>query len=210
MTSTTATRESVTALIEDYRRAVAAGDDTARDIAAHEIAGHNDMIVWALKDETMATRKLATLSDTDKSAREYRAVLANALQIIADELDSLAATTDTATTARKWTLVTVTTSRNATPCDHCERDVKRGFVVADAEGRQMRVGRGCVKKLTGWTLEALAANTYAERRALVLAEFPTLTEAQAGDVAAHDFNWRTDGWRNHATNHARMNARQGR
>jgi hypothetical protein len=56
-----------------------------------------------------------------------------------------------------WRLVAVATSKTGVPCDHCQRVLKRLFTVRDLNDRQMVVGRGCVKKLTGWTLEIAEA-----------------------------------------------------
>lgn len=117
--------------------------------------------------------------------------------------------TNTAIGNSDWILTGLNSSRAATPCDHCDRDVKRGFVIQGPGGREMRVGRGCVKKLTGWTIEwaeaqrMLKAAVYTERREIVRAEFPTLNDAQVGSVAFHDYNWTRNLWRTMANNYAR-------
>ncbi|MGH3921331.1 MAG: hypothetical protein ACRDTT_00350 [Pseudonocardiaceae bacterium] len=37
-------------------------------------------------------------------------------------------------------------------CDHCGRELKHLYRVVNPGGTEMTVGRGCVKKITGWTL----------------------------------------------------------
>lgn len=109
-----------------------------------------------------------------------------------------------------WNLTNLNNTPTPVPCDHCDRPVKRGFVITNPDGQEMRVGRGCVKQLTGWTLETAEAKRMlrqaariqeiADRVATILTEFPTLTETQVTDVAIHDHNWRTNNWRRHAAN----------
>lgn len=115
-----------------------------------------------------------------------------------------------------WTLVDLSTTRTAIPCDHCDRDVKRGFVIQDSDGRCQRVGRGCVKQLTGWTMEwaeaqrILRVAVNADRRATVRAEFPALTDAQVGDIAGQGPLWKTGAWRGMAARFVQINIRSGR
>jgi len=42
-------------------------------------------------------------------------------------------------------------------CDHCGRPLANCYVVADSDAKEMTLGRGCVKKVTGWTLTAAKA-----------------------------------------------------
>ena len=82
---------------------------------------------------------------------------------------------------------------------------------ANAHGGEYNpAAAGCVKQLTGWTLDTAEAKRMlrqaariqeiADRVATILTEFPTLTETQVTDVAIHDHNWRTNNWRRHAAN----------
>lgn len=64
-------------------------------------------------------------------------------------------------------------------CDHCGRTLKHCYLVVNADAEEMTVGRGCVKKLTGWNLtDALAERMLkiAERNARRAANW-TLFEA---------------------------------
>ncbi|MEY9839368.1 hypothetical protein [Streptacidiphilus sp. EB103A] len=57
-----------------------------------------------------------------------------------------------------WTLSGITTSPGGTSCDHCGRLLKHLYDVVDhSTGRAMTVGRGCCKKVTGWSLSAAQA-----------------------------------------------------
>jgi uncharacterized protein (DUF1501 family) len=72
-------------------------------------------------------------------------------------------------------------------CDHCGRELKHLYNVVNPNGIEMTVGRGCVKRITGWTLsyaqaqQALrSARRTAEiqaRRNLVDAEYSHLASA---------------------------------
>lgn len=42
-------------------------------------------------------------------------------------------------------------------CEHCPRALKHRYEITAADGRKMIVGRGCLKKVTGWTLTAAEA-----------------------------------------------------
>lgn len=74
-------------------------------------------------------------------------------------------------------------------CDHCGRTLKHLYEVVNPDGKEMTVGRGCVKKLTGWTLSyaqaeqalrsALRCAEIDRRRAIVAAAYPELAEAFA-------------------------------
>lgn len=115
--------------------------------------------------------------------------------------------------ARGWHLVRLDNTTSPVGCGHCDTGVKRGFVVTNADGAELRVGRACVKALTGWNLtDALAARLLTaaaravvlrDRAAMVREQFPTLTDAQVADVAAVDHNWTFHGWANHARNFLR-------
>ena len=44
-------------------------------------------------------------------------------------------------------------------CEHCPRQLVTHYTIRNAEtGQSMRVGRGCLKKVTGWTVTAAAAD----------------------------------------------------
>jgi hypothetical protein len=95
-----------------------------------------------------------------------------------------------------WQLVAVTASRSGVPCDHCGRVLKRLFTVRNPDRRQMIVGRGCVKKLTGWTLEAAEAERMLKwaalqaRRAVAWSRFaeqrPDLAALIDADITAYE------------------------
>lgn len=126
---------------------------------------------------------------------------------------SLTTKTAPADLARGYRLIRLDNTTTPVQCDHCTAGVKRGFVVTNTDGAELRVGRACVKTLTGWNLtDALAARLLAaaaravvlrDRAALVREQFPTLTDAQLADVAAVDHNWNFHGWTNHARNFLR-------
>lgn len=88
-------------------------------------------------------------------------------------------------------------------CDHCGRTLKHLYHVVNPEGVEMTVGRGCVKKITGWTLSyaqarqmLAAAHRGAElrrRRAVVAADYPGLAAAHA-EVSTACAAARTDGY----------------
>lgn len=79
-------------------------------------------------------------------------------------------------------------------CDHCGRSLKHLYEVVNPSGQEMTVGRGCVKKITGWTLsyaqaeQALrSAKRCAEidrRRVIVGEAYPTLAKSFAALNAA--------------------------
>lgn len=81
-------------------------------------------------------------------------------------------------------------------CGHCGRTLKILFDVVTSDGTEMIVGRGCVKKLTGWNLteaEARRLLWLAERdrkRATTWAAFelahPDLAVTILADVAAYE------------------------
>lgn len=43
-------------------------------------------------------------------------------------------------------------------CEHCPRRLVTHYVITSSAGETMRVGRGCLKKITGWTLTAAQAD----------------------------------------------------
>jgi hypothetical protein len=79
-------------------------------------------------------------------------------------------------------------------CDHCGRSLKHLYAVINPAGETMTVGRGCVKKLTGWTLNASQAAQALRsaargvemdrRRSIVGAECPELAAAHVELEAA--------------------------
>ena len=46
-------------------------------------------------------------------------------------------------------------------CEHCPRRLATHYVITSSEGRTMKVGRGCLKKITGWTVTAAQADAAA-------------------------------------------------
>jgi hypothetical protein len=81
-------------------------------------------------------------------------------------------------------------------CDHCGRTLKYCYLVVNADAEEMTVGRGCVKKLTGWTLTAAMAERMikiAERNARRAANWSLFEQAHPeaartilADVAAYE------------------------
>ena len=43
-------------------------------------------------------------------------------------------------------------------CEHCPRKLATHYVITSGEGQTMKVGRGCLKKITGWTVTAAQAD----------------------------------------------------
>lgn len=73
-----------------------------------------------------------------------------------------------------WTLTGIRTAPNGQQCDHCPRTLRNLYDLTNtAKGAELTVGRGCCKRVTGWTLSAAEA-----RRLLVQAE----REARALDT----------------------------
>lgn len=72
-------------------------------------------------------------------------------------------------------------------CDHCGRSLKHLYEVVNPHGQEMTVGRGCVKKITGWTLTYAQAQQALRvaarsveldrRRSIVGYEYPELVAA---------------------------------
>lgn len=68
-------------------------------------------------------------------------------------------------------------------CDHCGRQLKHLYEVVNPAGVEMTVGRGCVKKLTGWTVSYAEAQRLLycveidRRRGVVAEAFPELAAA---------------------------------
>lgn len=95
-------------------------------------------------------------------------------------------------------------------CERCDKELaKVRFVVRDGD-RLMVLGKKCAAKVTGWksneverqARQAVRAVVLAERRERLTAEFPTLSDAQIGDVIASDWAWRGEEWREFARRHA--------
>lgn len=42
-------------------------------------------------------------------------------------------------------------------CEHCPRRLATHYVITSDAGQTMKVGRGCLKKITGWTVTAAQA-----------------------------------------------------
>lgn len=92
-----------------------------------------------------------------------------------------------------WYLTEMLTTPGS--CDHCGRALKHLYRVVNPGGEIMTVGRGCVKKLTGWTLEAANAVRILRlaqrdaRRATAWATFsaahPEVANTIHNDVAAY-------------------------
>lgn len=86
-----------------------------------------------------------------------------------------------------WKLVGM--PAGAGECDHCGRALKHLYAVADPAGRDMIVGRGCVKKLTGWTLAAAEAKRilwYEAAKARRAAAWAAFTAEHPADAATID------------------------
>ncbi|MEJ8654836.1 hypothetical protein WKI65_44060 [Streptomyces sp. MS1.AVA.3] len=96
-----------------------------------------------------------------------------------------------------WHLAGIRTGRTGEICDHCGRSLKSLYDVENqTAGQVMTVGRGCCKKVTGWTLSAaeaariLRAAEVAARQAEVWAEF-TATHPAAAQMLEDDIRtWR--------------------
>jgi hypothetical protein len=57
-----------------------------------------------------------------------------------------------------WHLTGIRTSAAGETCGHCPRTLKNLYDVTNSRtGQAMTVGRGCCKKVTGWTLSASEA-----------------------------------------------------
>lgn len=73
-------------------------------------------------------------------------------------------------------------------CDHCGRNLKHLYRVVNPDGAELTVGRGCVKRITGWTSsyaqakQALCAAErgveLARRREIAGAQYPELAAAE--------------------------------
>ena len=85
-----------------------------------------------------------------------------------------------------WYLTTILHTTGS--CDHCGRALKHLYEVVNPDGKEMTVGRGCVKKITGWTLSYAQAQQalrsaarmaeIARRRKIVGDEYPELAAAE--------------------------------
>ena len=90
-----------------------------------------------------------------------------------------------------WHLTGIRTSSAGETCEHCPRTLKNLYDVKNmATGQTMTVGRGCCKKVTGWTLAAseatriLRAAERQARKAAAWAEFTTRHPEIADRLAA--------------------------
>jgi hypothetical protein len=85
-----------------------------------------------------------------------------------------------------WYLVKILHTEGV--CDHCGRQLKHLYEVVNPDGKELTVGRGCVKRITGWTLSAARAEQalrsakrvaeVSRRQAIVGAEYPELAAAR--------------------------------
>lgn len=81
-------------------------------------------------------------------------------------------------------------------CDHCGRALKHCYLVVNSDAVEMTVGRGCVKKLTGWDLTIATAERLlriakrnadrAAQWATFAAEHPEAARIILDDVAAYE------------------------
>lgn len=70
--------------IATYRTATLLKDNHSRDIAGEAIRQIDEGVLYALLDETVARGQIARLDSIGQSIKSYKAMLANALSIIAD------------------------------------------------------------------------------------------------------------------------------
>ncbi|MFF9785625.1 hypothetical protein [Streptomyces nigrescens] len=96
-----------------------------------------------------------------------------------------------------WNLTGIRTSRAGERCGHCPRTLKNLYDVENrVTGQKMTVGRGCCKKVTGWTLAAaeaariLRAAAIEARQAAVWAEFAAEHPKDAALLEADIAAWR--------------------
>ena len=72
-------------------------------------------------------------------------------------------------------------------CEHCPRSLQVHYTVTGSNGQTMKVGRGCLKKVTGWTLTAAQADRelrIAERDAARAVRWAQWTAAHPAEAAA--------------------------
>ena len=75
-------------------------------------------------------------------------------------------------------------------CDHCSRDLAYRYLITTPDGREMVVGRGCLKTLTGWTLSVAQAereirwNAIRAARAARWADFAAAMPTEAATIVA--------------------------
>ncbi|AVH61769.1 MULTISPECIES: hypothetical protein [Streptomyces] len=93
-----------------------------------------------------------------------------------------------------WHLTGIRTSHAGETCGHCPRTLKNLYDIKNSQtGQTMTVGRGCCKKVTGWTLAAAEAARIlrvAERQARKVAawaeftaEYPQIANQLAADTS---------------------------
>ncbi|MER0477067.1 hypothetical protein ABR737_01610 [Streptomyces sp. Edi2] len=97
-----------------------------------------------------------------------------------------------------WNLIGIRSSQAGQKCDHCPRSLKNLYDVENrVTGQTMTVGRGCCKKVTGWTLTAaeaarlLRVAAIEARQAAVWAEFTAKHPDDAALLEADIVAWRT-------------------
>ncbi|EMF20377.1 hypothetical protein H114_32579 [Streptomyces gancidicus BKS 13-15] len=96
-----------------------------------------------------------------------------------------------------WHLTAIRSSREGHACDHCGRRLKHLYDVTNPRtGEALTVGRGCCKKVTGWTLAAAEAARLLRhaqeqaRQAAVWAEFTAAHPDGARAVEQDAADWR--------------------
>lgn len=96
-----------------------------------------------------------------------------------------------------WKLTGIRSTPEGQRCDHCPRTLKNLYDLTNTEtGQAMTVGRGCCKKVTGWSLTTAEARRLLnharqqERQASVWAEFTAAHPEIAATVEADAASWR--------------------
>jgi hypothetical protein len=96
-----------------------------------------------------------------------------------------------------WHLTAIRSSKEGQRCDHCPRRLKHLYDVTNTvTGQALTVGRGCCKKITGWTLSAAQAAQLLRhaaeqaRQAAVWAQFTDAYPEGARTVEQDSEQWR--------------------
>jgi hypothetical protein len=96
-----------------------------------------------------------------------------------------------------WHLTSIRSSREGQRCDHCPRLLQNLYDVTNQRtGQSLTVGRGCCRKVTGWTLTAAEAARLLRhaqeqaRQAAVWAEFTAAHPDGAHVVEQDAAHWR--------------------
>jgi hypothetical protein len=96
-----------------------------------------------------------------------------------------------------WHLTGIRSSKEGQRCDHCPRRLKHLYDVTNTvTGQALTVGRGCCKKITGWTLSAAQAAQLLRhaaeqaRQAAVWAQFTDAYPEGARTVEQDSEQWR--------------------